>query len=131
MPVHADHGIDPLPPAQQRSLLDPVQRMLGGAAFRNFDEVEQALKTNGYLDRVLKAAWPVISPDRLVRSQFWIHPGTVLGSSLTVVFGEKSEQVQEDPWGTISVTETSRIGSWGLQIMMYTLVASLRLRDCV
>ncbi len=38
---------------------------LGGAAFRNFDEVEQALRSGGYLDRVLKAAWPVVSPDRL------------------------------------------------------------------
>ena len=39
---------------------------LGGAAIRNFDEVEQALRSRGYLDRVLKAAWPVVSPDRLV-----------------------------------------------------------------
>ena len=43
-------------------------RVLGGAAFRNFDEIEQALRANGYLDRVLKAAWPVVSPDKLVRS---------------------------------------------------------------
>jgi DNA helicase IV len=41
---------------------------LGGAAIRNFDEVEQALRTKGYLDRVLKAAWPVVSPEKLVRS---------------------------------------------------------------
>jgi DNA helicase IV len=42
--------------------------VLGGSAFRNFDEVEQALRSKGYLDRVLKAAWPLVSPDRLVRS---------------------------------------------------------------
>jgi DNA helicase IV len=42
--------------------------VLGGSAFRNFDEVEQALRAKGYLDRVLKAAWPLVSPDRLVRS---------------------------------------------------------------
>jgi DNA helicase IV len=42
--------------------------VLGGQAVRNFDEVEKALRTNGYLDRVLKAAWPVVSPDKLVRS---------------------------------------------------------------
>jgi DNA helicase IV len=41
---------------------------LGGAAIRNFDEVEQALRTKGYLDRVLKAAWPIVSPEKLVRS---------------------------------------------------------------
>jgi DNA helicase IV len=42
--------------------------VLGAAAYRDFDEVEGALRANGYLDRVLKAAWPVVSPDRLVRS---------------------------------------------------------------
>jgi DNA helicase IV len=45
-------------------------RVLGGSAFRNFEEVEQALRARGYLDRILKAAWPVVSPDRLVRSLF-------------------------------------------------------------
>ncbi|MDX6452077.1 MAG: hypothetical protein QOH16_2126 [Gaiellaceae bacterium] len=45
-------------------------RVLGGSAFRNFEEVEQALRAHGYLDRVLKAAWPVVSPERLVRSLF-------------------------------------------------------------
>ena len=43
-------------------------RVLGGAAIRNFDEVEQAARAKGYLDRVLKAAWPLVSPGRLVRS---------------------------------------------------------------
>ncbi len=43
-------------------------RLLGGAAIHNFDEVEAALRAKGYLDAVLKAAWPVVSPDRLVRS---------------------------------------------------------------
>ena len=42
--------------------------MLGAGAIRNFEEVEQALRARGYLDRVLKAAWPVVAPDRLVRS---------------------------------------------------------------
>ncbi len=41
---------------------------LGGAATRNFEEVEQALRAQGYLDSVLKAAWPLVPPDRLVRS---------------------------------------------------------------
>ena len=33
-------------------------RTLGGAAFRNFDEVEQALRSKGYLDRVLRRPGP-------------------------------------------------------------------------
>ncbi|HVU76079.1 MAG TPA: UvrD-helicase domain-containing protein [Gaiellaceae bacterium] len=40
----------------------------GAAAVRSFDEVERALRAKGYLDSVLKAAWPVVSPERLVRS---------------------------------------------------------------
>jgi DNA helicase IV len=42
--------------------------VLGASALRSFDEVEKALRTRGYLDRVLKAAWPVLSPEKLVRS---------------------------------------------------------------
>jgi DNA helicase IV len=38
----------------------------GAAAIRNFDEVEKALRSGGYLDRVVKAAWPIVQPDRLV-----------------------------------------------------------------
>ncbi len=51
-----------------RRFYEEYGRVLGGAAFHNFDEVEAALRARGYLDRVLKAAWPVVSPDRLVRS---------------------------------------------------------------
>jgi DNA helicase IV len=49
-----------------RRFYEEYGRVLGAAAIRNFDEVEQALRSGGYLDRVLKAAWPVVSPDRLV-----------------------------------------------------------------
>jgi DNA helicase IV len=38
----------------------------GAGAIRNFDEIEQALRSRGYLDGVLKAAWPPLAPDRLV-----------------------------------------------------------------
>jgi DNA helicase IV len=34
---------------------------------RSFDEVERALRARGYLDRVLKAAWPSVAPDRIVQ----------------------------------------------------------------
>jgi DNA helicase IV len=51
-----------------RRFYEEYGRVLGGSAIRNFDEVVKALRTKGYLDRVLKAAWPVVNPDRLVRS---------------------------------------------------------------
>jgi len=51
-----------------RRFYEEYGRVLGGAAFRNFDEVEQALRAKGYLDHVLKAAWPLVQPDRLVHS---------------------------------------------------------------
>jgi DNA helicase IV len=51
-----------------RRFYEEYGRVLGGAAIRDFDEVERALRSKGYLDRVLKAAWPVVSPDRLVHS---------------------------------------------------------------
>jgi len=51
-----------------RRFYEDYGRVHGGAAFRNFEEVERALRANGYLDRVLKAAWPVVAPERLVRS---------------------------------------------------------------
>ncbi len=51
-----------------RRFYEEYGRILGLGAIRNFDEVEKALRANGYLDRVLKAAWPLVQPDRLVRS---------------------------------------------------------------
>ena len=59
-----------------RRFYEEYGRLLGGAAVHNFDEIEAALRAKGYLDRVLKAAWPVVSPDRLVRS--------LLGSKATL-----------------------------------------------
>jgi DNA helicase IV len=51
-----------------RRFYEEYGRVLGAAALRSFEDVEKALRTRGYLDRVLKAAWPVVSPERLVRS---------------------------------------------------------------
>jgi DNA helicase IV len=51
-----------------RRFYEGYGRVLGGAATRNFEEVEQALRARGYLDGVLKAAWPVVAPEKLVRS---------------------------------------------------------------
>ena len=49
-----------------RHFYEAYGRTHGAGAIRNFDEVEQALRSRGYLDRVLKAAWPIVQPDRLV-----------------------------------------------------------------
>ena len=51
-----------------RRFYEEYGRVLGGAAVRNFDEVEKALRAKGYLDSVLKAAWPIVAPEKLVRS---------------------------------------------------------------
>jgi DNA helicase IV len=51
-----------------RRFYEEYGRVLGAGGFRNFDEVVQALRTKGYLDSVVKAAWPLVSADRLVRS---------------------------------------------------------------
>lgn len=51
-----------------RRFYEDYGRVHGGAAHRDFEEIERALRANGYLDRVIKAAWPVVSPERLVRS---------------------------------------------------------------
>ena len=51
-----------------RRFYEDYGRVHGGAAYRNFEEIERALRAKGYLDRVLKAAWPVVSPERVVRS---------------------------------------------------------------
>jgi DNA helicase IV len=51
-----------------RRFYEEYGRMHGAGAWRSFEEVEQALRAKGYLDHVLKAAWPAVSPDRLVRT---------------------------------------------------------------
>ncbi len=51
-----------------RRFYEDYGRVHGAGAFRNFEEIERALRANGHLDRVLKAAWPVVPPEQLVRS---------------------------------------------------------------
>jgi DNA helicase IV len=50
-----------------RRFYEEYGRVHGAGAVRSFDEVERALRAKGYLDRVLKAAWPTVAPDRLVQ----------------------------------------------------------------
>ncbi len=51
-----------------RRFYEAYGRVHGAGAVRNFDEVERALRAKGYLDSVVKAAWPLVSPDKLVHS---------------------------------------------------------------
>jgi len=57
-----------------RRFYEEYGRLHGAAAVRNFEEVEQALRAKGYLDGVLKAAWPLVSPDKLVHSLLSSRP---------------------------------------------------------
>ena len=50
-----------------RRFYEEYGRIHGAGAVRSFDDVERALRAKGYLDRVLKAAWPSVAPDRLVQ----------------------------------------------------------------
>jgi DNA helicase IV len=61
-------------PARERFRMSVLRRFyedygarLGGQAFRNFEEVERALRRDGLLTRFLHAAWPVPKPEQLVR----------------------------------------------------------------
>ena len=53
-----------------RRFYEEYGRIHGAGAVRSFDEVERSLRAKGYLDRVLKAAWPSVVPDRLVQRLF-------------------------------------------------------------
>lgn len=43
---------------------------LGGSAVRDGEEIEKALKANGYLGRILERAWPALAPEKLLRALF-------------------------------------------------------------
>jgi DNA helicase IV len=53
-----------------RSFYAEYGRILQGGAIRDGEEVEKALKANGYLKRVLELAWPAVTPEKLVRTLF-------------------------------------------------------------
>lgn len=53
-----------------RSFYAEYGRLLEGAAMRDAEQVERALRTSGELRRVLDLAWPPLRPDRLVRSLY-------------------------------------------------------------
>lgn len=49
-----------------RRFYEDYGRVHGDLALRSFDEVEKAVRAKGLLDRVLKAAWPVVSAAQVV-----------------------------------------------------------------
>jgi DNA helicase IV len=60
--------------ARERFRMDVLRRFyedygvrLGGEAYRNFEEVERALRRDGRLTRFLNRTWPLPKPEQLVR----------------------------------------------------------------
>ena len=53
-----------------RSFYSEYGRLLQGAAMRDGEQIEKALKANGYLNQVLERAWPAVTPEKLVRALF-------------------------------------------------------------
>jgi len=61
-------------PARERFRMNVLRRFyedygarLGGQAFRNFEEVERALRREGRLTRFLNRSWPLPKPEQIVR----------------------------------------------------------------
>jgi DNA helicase IV len=63
--VRAEHGTTRA--ARERFRMELLRRFYGAAAVRTFEEVERAVKTGGYLNRVVARAWPTVDAERLVR----------------------------------------------------------------
>ncbi|HZP73086.1 MAG TPA: hypothetical protein VFA97_06885 [Gaiellaceae bacterium] len=74
-----------------RRFYEEYGRVLGAGAIRSFEDVERALRAKGYLDRVLKAAWPSVAPDRLVRSLFTSR--AALAEAADGILGSKEQKL--------------------------------------
>ena len=71
--VRGEHGL--IAQARERFRMSVLRRFyedygarLGGLAWRDFGEVERALKGGGFLNRWLERVWPVVRPEALVRA---------------------------------------------------------------
>jgi hypothetical protein len=67
-------GTDSIAAARERFRTELVRRVyrlygekLGGAAYRSFEDVQRALGSGGYLNRVVAKAFPRVTPETLVR----------------------------------------------------------------
>jgi DNA helicase IV len=70
--ARAKHGLTAV--SRERFRMNVLRRFyedygvrLGGQAYRNFEEVEQALRRDGRLTRFLNRTWPVPKPESIVR----------------------------------------------------------------
>jgi DNA helicase IV len=68
-------------PARERFRMDVLRRFyedygtrLGGLAWRDFGEVERALRAKGFLTRWLDRVWPTVAPESLVRTLLTSRP---------------------------------------------------------
>ena len=71
--IRAEHGTtaaarDRFRMSLVRSFYAEYGRRLQGAAIRDGEEIEKALRANGYLNRIVERAWPAVTPEKLVRS---------------------------------------------------------------
>jgi DNA helicase IV len=53
-----------------RSFYSEYGRVLEGGAVRDGEEVEKGLKSSGHLTRAFDRAWPVVTPEKVVRSLY-------------------------------------------------------------
>ena len=74
-----------------RRFYEEYGRIHGAGAVRSFEEVERALRATGYLDRVLKAAWPSIAPDRLVQRLYTSR--TLLGEAADGILDDTEQRL--------------------------------------
>ncbi len=70
--TRAEHGLSAS--ARERFRMNVLRRFyedygarLGGQAYRNFEEVERALRRDGRLTKFLDRSWPVPKPEQIVR----------------------------------------------------------------
>ena len=66
---------------------------LGGMAMRDGEEIEKALKANGYLARILARAWPGLDPGKLVRALF-AQPAFLAESADGILTEEEQAQLR-------------------------------------
>src|SRR5918911_2281542 len=57
-----------------RAFYEDYGTTLGGAAMRDFGEIERALRRNGFLNRWLDRVWPAAAPENLVRGLLTSRP---------------------------------------------------------
>jgi len=74
-----------------RRFYEEYGRIHGAGAVRSFEEVERALRATGYLDRVLKAAWPSIAPDRIVQRLYTSR--TLLGEAADGILDDTEQRL--------------------------------------